>query len=74
MKHIVLIDFVDKESEVYLASGSFFESINVDRVKELEKMGFIKANEELSTLEVKEEKKTVKRTRKKASEANVGED
>jgi len=31
-------------------------------------LGFIKANEELSTLEKEEEKKTVKRTRKKASE------
>lgn len=73
MKHLVLIDFVDKESEVYLASGSFFESINEDRVNDLEKMGFIKANKELYTLEVKEKKKTVKRTRKKASEIDAGE-
>ena len=66
MKHLVLIDFVCKESDVYFASGSFYESDNVDRVKELDKQGFIKANEKLSTLEkVKtEEKKPVKRTRK----------
>ena len=64
MKHLVLIDFVCKESDVYYASGSFFESDNVDRVKELDKIGFIKAE----ALEAKEEKKTVKRARKKASE------
>ncbi len=66
MKHLVLIDFVCKESDVYYASGSFYESDNADRVKELDKIGFLKANEE--ALEAKEEKKTVKRTRKKASE------
>ena len=66
MKHLVLIDFVCKESAVYYAAGSFYESDNADRVKELDKIGFLKANEE--ALEVKEEKKTVKRTRKKASE------
>lgn len=70
MNHLVLIDFVDKESGVYFASGSFYESNNSDRVKELEKYGFIKANEESSSLEeVKEEEKPkAKRTRKKASE------
>ena len=68
MNHLVLIDFVCKESDVYFASGSFYESDNFDRVKELEKQGFIKANEKLSALEKQEEKKTVKRTRKKASE------
>ena len=68
MNHLVLIDFVCKESDVYFASGSFYESDKFDRVKELEKQGFIKANEKLSTLEKQEEKKTVKRTRKKASE------
>ena len=64
MKHLVLIDFVCKESAVYYTAGSFFESDNADRVKELDKIGFIKAE----ALEAKEEKKTVKRTRKKASE------
>ena len=68
MNHLVLIDFVCKESDVYFASGSFYESDKFDRVKELEKQGFIKANEKLSALEKQEEKKTVKRTRKKASE------
>ena len=68
MNHLVLIDFVCKESDVYFASGSFFNSNNLDRVKELEKLGFIKANEKSATLEKQEEKKTVKRTRKKASE------
>jgi len=64
LKHLVLIDFVCKESAVYYAAGSFYESDNADRVKELDKIGFIKAE----ALEAKEEKKTVKRTRKKASE------
>ena len=68
MNHLVLIDFVCKESDVYFASGSFFNSNNLDRVKELEKQGFIKANEKSTTLEKQEEKKTVKRARKKASE------
>ena len=68
MNHLVLIDFVCKESAVYFAAGSFYESDNFDRVKELEKQGFIKANEKVSSLEKTEEKKTVKRTRKKASE------
>ena len=68
MNHLVLIDFVCKESAVYFAAGSFFNSNNLDRVKELEKLGFIKANEKSATLEKQEEKKTVKRTRKKASE------
>ena len=68
MNHLVLIDFVCKESDVYFASGSFYKSDDFDRVKELEKQGFIKANEKSSTLEKQEEKKTVKRTRKKASE------
>ena len=68
MNHLVLIDFVCKESDVYFASGSFYESDNFDRVKELEKQGFVKADEKLSSLEKTEEKKTVKRTRKKASE------
>ena len=68
MNHLVLVDFVCKESDVYFASGSFYNSMKLDRVKELENLGFIKANEELSTLEKEEEKKTVKRTRKKASE------
>lgn len=70
MNHLVLIDFVDKESDVYFASGSFYACDDAKRVKELEKLGFIKANEESSSLEeVKEEEKPkVKRTRKKASE------
>jgi len=64
MNHLVLIDFVCKESDVYYSSGSFFSSIKIDRVRELEEKGFIKANEELNTLE----KQEVKRTRKKASD------
>lgn len=68
MNHLVLIDFVCKESGAYYVSGSFYNSMNLERVKELEKQGFIKADEKSSTLEKQEEKKTVKRTRKKASE------
>ena len=64
MNHLVLIDFVCKESDVYYASGSFFSSTKIDRVRELEEKGFIKTYEELNTLE----KQEVKRTRKKASD------
>ena len=68
MNHLVLVDFVCKESDVYFASGSFYESKDLERVKELEEKGFIKANKEVSSLEEKKEEKVVKKTRKKASE------
>ena len=71
MNHLVLIDFVDKESGVYNASGSFYTSTNFERVIELEKLGFIKANEEASSLKTTEKKQPVKRTRKKASDADA---
>lgn len=73
MKHLVLIGFIDKESGAYLASGSFYESNNFERVMKIERLGFIKANQNVLTLEVREEKKTVKRTRKKASDVDVRE-
>ena len=69
MKHLVITDFICKESDVYFASGSFFESNNFDRVKALEKQGFIIANEKVATLEVKETK--TKQPVKKVSEKVV---
>ena len=72
MEHKVIIDFVCKESGVYYTFGSFFVSDNFKRVKELEKLGFIKANENVSSLEVKEkEVKKAPAKSKKASGANV---
>ena len=69
MKHLVITDFICKESDVYFSSGSFFESNNFDRVKALEKQGFIIANEKTATLEVKETK--TKQPVKKVSEKVV---
>ena len=69
MKHKVINDFVCKESSVHYTFGSFFVSDNFQRVKELEEKGFIKANEKVSTLEVKEKKAPAKS--KKAVGANA---
>lgn len=70
MEHLVLVDFVDKESGVYIASGSCFESNDYERVMGIEKMGFIKAHQDVSTLKKVEEKK---KTRKKAGVTDAGE-
>lgn len=70
MNHEVIKEFVDKELGVFYTPGSFYISDNYERVTELEKMGFVKANQEVSTLK-KSEKKT---TRKKASGVNARED
>lgn len=67
MEHIILKPFVDKESGVYFTPGSFYICDNFEKVQELEKMGFIKANEMTSSLEKKTTPAKVK-TRKKASE------
>lgn len=67
MKHIVLKPFVDKESGVYFTPGSFYVCDKLGRVHELDKMGFIKANENTSSLEKKTTSAKVN-TRKKASE------
>ena len=69
MEHKVINDFVCKESGVHYTFGSFFVSDNFKRVKELDEKGFIKANEKVSTLEVKEKKAPGKS--KKASGANA---
>lgn len=60
MKHTILKGFVCKESGIYFAPGSFYMSDDFNRVKELEKLGFVKANEGLK-----------KPTRKKASDPGV---
>lgn len=67
MEHIVLNPFVDKESGVYFATGSFYVCDKFGRVQELDKMGFIKANEKTSSLE-KKTTSTKANTRKKASD------
>ena len=70
MKHLVITDFICKESDVYFSSGSFFESNNFDRVKALEKQGFIIANEKTSTLEVKETKQPIEKAGAKVVRKN----
>lgn len=50
MNHLVLKKFIDKESGDYFETGSFYISENIERVKELEEKGLIKANENISTL------------------------
>lgn len=72
MQHKVLNTFHDRESGVLFTPGSFFESENYERVTDLNKQGFIIANQKSFTLKVEkseEDKSKVKRTRqKKASE------
>ena len=70
MKHLVITDFICKESDEYFSSGSFFESNNFDRVKALEKQGFIIANEKPSTLEVKETKQPIEKAGAKVVRKN----
>ena len=67
MEHKVINDFVCKESNVHYTFGSFFVSDNFKRVKELEEKGFIEANENVSSLEVKE--KEVKKAPAKSKKA-----
>ena len=66
MEHKVINDFVCKESGVHYTFGSFFVSDNFQRVKELEEKGFIEANANVSSLEVKEvkEKKSPAKNKK----------
>ena len=73
MKHKVNKVFTDKESGELFLLGSPYVSDNYERVKELEKLGFIKANEDVESLKVVVEKQPTKKkatTRKKASDDN----
>ena len=75
MKHIVNKIFTDKESSVIHMLDSFYVSNDYKRVKELEKQGFIKANEDVESLKVVKKQVAKKpTTRKKASEVNVRKD
>ena len=73
MKHKVNKVFTDKESGILFMLGSLYVSNNYERVKELEKQGFIKANEDVESLKIVEKQPTKKKTttRKKASDGNA---
>ncbi|UUV23844.1 MULTISPECIES: hypothetical protein [Lysinibacillus] len=69
MKHNVAKEFIDKESGVFYAPGSFFISTDYDRVSELNDAGFVEQNNEVESL------KASKRTpRKKASDKDAEQD
>lgn len=66
--------FTDKESGVLYMLDSPFVSNDYKRVKELEKLGYIIANEDVESLKVAEKQPTPNKkkatTRKKASDSN----
>lgn len=76
MKHKVNRIFTDKESSVLHMLDSFYVSNDYERIKELEKQGFIKANEDVESLKVIEKQvaKKPKPRKKKASEVDVRKD
>jgi len=71
LKHKVNKAFTDKESGILFVPDSFYVSNNYERVKYLEKQGYITANEDVDSLKIVE-KSVVKKakTRKKASDGN----
>lgn len=68
MKHLVLLPFISKELGVLLMPNSYFDCADYKKVKELEKLGLIKANEEVASLNVQKKQTSTKSTRKKASD------
>ena len=69
MKHNVAKEFIDKESGIFYAPGSFFISVDYARVVELKDAGFVEPNNEVESL--KAPKRT---TRKKASDTDAEQD
>lgn len=69
-KHEVLTTFRDKETGQLILAGSFFETDDLKRSKDLIERGLVKSNEKASTVktEIVKEEKAKHSSRKKASE------